>query len=171
MKERISDALVNLSAHPLGWPLARISRRIGGVIRVPGLGTVVNDPILAHAILVDDSTFIKNSEASLSETMTTLLGPFALGNMDGEPHRRLRERLRDVLSPGQSAALLESQRQMFESFRDDLDSGVDVDLVDWMRVLSGRLTFDMLGVPPQSSDPDDACREIVSLGERIAAGL
>jgi cytochrome P450 len=127
--------------------------------------------MLAHAILVDDSTFIKNSEASLSETMTTLLGPFALGNMDGEPHRRLRERLRDVLSPAQSAALLESRRQMFESFRNDLDSGVDVDLVDWMRVLSGRLTFDMLGVPPQSSDPDDACREIVSLGERIAAGL
>ena len=171
MRERINDTLVNLSAHPVGWPLARISRRMGGVVRVPGLGTIVNDAMLAHEILVDDSTFIKNSEGSLSETMTALLGASALGNMDGAPHRGLRERLRDVLSPAHSLALLEQHRPTFESLRRLLDSGLSVDLVDWMRVLSGRLTFDMLGVQPPPTNPDDACREIVRLGEDIAAGL
>ena len=171
MKERLTDALVNLSAHPVGWPLARLSRRMGRVVRVPGLGTVVNDALLAHEILVDDATFTKNGQGSLSEIMTALLGPFALGNMDGEPHRQLRAKLRDVLSPARSRALLDSHRSSFDSLRRGLDAGEGVDLVDWTRVLAGRLTFDMLGVPLPSGDGDAACREIVLLGERIAAGL
>jgi cytochrome P450 len=171
VRERVNDALVNLFAHPIGWPLARVSRRMGGTVRIPGFGTIVNDAELAHQILVDDATFIKNAEGSLSETMTELLGPFALGNMDGEPHRQLREKLRDALSPAASRRLLDDHDAQFVSLRGALDSGSSVDLADWMRVLSGRLTFDMLGVPLEAERADDACREIISLGERIAAGL
>ncbi len=170
MNERIHDILVNFAAHPAGWPLARISRRIGNVIYVPGFGTIVNDASLAHDILIDDTSFTKNGQGSLADTITSLLGPFALGNMDGEKHRMLRTKLRDVFSPAQSALLLESQEDWFEALAEDIAQGKSVDIVDWIRILSGRLTFDMLGVR-LPDNPHQACRELVLLGESIASGI
>ena len=78
------DAIVNLAAHPVGWSLARLARRLPPVFSVPGFGVVVNDAEFAHQVLVRDDLFTKNGEGSLSSIMTELLGPLALGNMDGE---------------------------------------------------------------------------------------
>jgi hypothetical protein len=83
MNARLHDTLLNLAAHPVGWPLARLARRGSGVMRVPGVGLVVSDAALAHDVLVRDDDFTKNGPRSFARTMTALLGPFALGNMDG----------------------------------------------------------------------------------------
>lgn len=165
------DAIVNLAAHPVGWSLARLARRLPPVFSVPGFGVVVNDAEFAHQVLVRDDLFIKNGEGSLSSIMTELLGPFALGNMDGEAHACLRGRLADVVAPSQASELLRACDAPLEEVYAALKRGETVDLVQSMRWMSGRITFDMLGVTPQGRDERAACIELVALGERIASGF
>ena len=167
---RWHDTALNLAAHPIAWPLARGVRRLGGVVRVPGFGLVVNDAEFAHDVLVRDDMFTKNGPRSLSTVMTEILGPSALGNMDGDPHRALRSRLADVVSPTRVAEILRPCEPMIAGLRDDLGAGRTVDLVAWMRLLSGRLTFDMLGVA-STARSDDECLDLVALGESITAGF
>jgi cytochrome P450 len=170
MRLRWHDAAVNLAAHPVAWPLARIVRRVGGVVRVPGFGTVVSDAAFAHDVLTCDDTFTKNGPRSLAATMTELLGPSALGNMDGEAHRALRSRLADVVAPSRAMDLLGACEPMIAQLRADLATGRTVDLVAWMRLLSGRVTFDMLGAAPAMCADAD-CIALVALGERLTSGL
>jgi hypothetical protein len=79
-----NEALLNLSSHPLVWGLAQMARRVGPVWRVPGLGILVSDASMAHEILRRDQDFTKNGAGSFADALTTVLGPLALGNMDGE---------------------------------------------------------------------------------------
>jgi cytochrome P450 len=171
MKARFHDAIVNVAAHPVGWPLARVARSVGRVISIPGFGLVVNDAEFAHDVLVRDDDFIKNGPHSLAATMTELLGPFALANMDGDAHRRLRGKLNDVVSRANARKLLAACDEPLAQLRSDLAAGHSFDLVRWMRLLSGRLTFDMLGVVPPAGREDEASLELVALGEQIVAGL
>lgn len=171
MKARLHDAIVNVAAHPIGWPLARVARRIGGVLWIPGLGHVVSDAELGHELLVRDEDFSKNGPRSLSATMTELIGPFALANMDGAEHRRLRATLSDVMSRTNARRLLAACDAPIARLQRDLAAGHTVDLVRWMRGLSGRVTFDMLGVTPPAGHEEAASIELVLLGEKIAAGF
>jgi cytochrome P450 len=122
-------------------------------------------------VLVRDDDFTKNGPRSISATVTELLGPFALGNMDGDAHRQLRSKLTDIVSPPQARKLLAACDAPLARLRTDLASGHAVDLVRAMNVMSGRLTFDMLGVAPPAGREDDACVELVLLGEQIASGF
>ncbi len=171
MKARLHDTMLNLAAHPLGWPLARLARRAGGVVRVPGFGLVVSDAAFARDVLVRDDDFIKNGPHSISATMTELLGPFALANMDGEAHRALRGKLTDILSATHAKELLAVCDAPLAELHAKLAAGETVDLVRWMRVMSGRLTFDMLGVAPPHGREEEACIDLVVLGEHIASGF
>jgi cytochrome P450 len=171
MRTRFHDAMLNLAAHPIGWPLARLARRAGGVLNVPGVGLVVSSAEFAHDVLVRDDDFIKNAPHSFSATVTELLGPFALANMDGDEHRRLRSKLTDIVSPPQARKLLGACDEPLARLRAELASGQTVDLVRAMNVMSGRLTFDMLGVAPPRGREEEACIELVRLGEQIASGF
>lgn len=168
---RPNDAWLNLAAHPIGWPISRLARRLGGVVRVPGFGVLVSDAEVAHDILMRDEEFTKNGPGSLSEIVTQVLGPFALINMDGEAHKRLRGTLTDILSPARSRVLLQGCEAPLASLRQRLTSGETVDLAAFMRELGGRVTLDMLG----SAEPDErrgpVALELFALGERIAAAL
>lgn len=163
------DARVQLAAHPIAWPLARLSRRLGGVVRAPGLGLVINDAELGHEVLSRSDDFVKNAPGSISASMTEMLGPAALSNMDGEAHRALRGRIADLFSASNARTLLDGCRPMLEQLRADLREERVVDLARWMRVLSGRITFDMMGLHRAASD--DEAVALVALGERIASEL
>jgi cytochrome P450 len=165
------DALVNVAAHPIAWPLARVARRWGGLVRVPSLGVVVSNAELAHEILVRSDDFTKNGPGSISATMTELIGPSALANMDGDAHQRLRAKLTDLFAPASARALLQAADAPLARLRADLRDGKTVDLVRWMRLLSGRITLDMLGVTFPAGEEDAAALELVALGERIVAGF
>ena len=93
------DARANFAAHPLAWPMARALRRMGGMLRVPGLGLVVNDAALAHEVLSRDHEFRKNGAGSIAAVMTQAFGPMALANMDGDAHRQFRQRLGSLSDP------------------------------------------------------------------------
>ncbi len=171
MKAAMHDAAVNFAAHPVGWPLARLARRLGGVLRVPGLGLVVSDAEFGHEVLVRDADFTKNGPGSLSRHITASLGPFALANMDGEDHLRLRAKLKDVVTPAQARELLRACDAPIAELRRRLRAGETVDLAQWMRALSGRITYDMLGISAPAGREEAAYLDLVALGERISSGF
>jgi cytochrome P450 len=160
---------VNIAAHPLRWPLARLTRRIGAAVQVPGVGLVISSVELATEVMQRDRDFTKNGKGSISAVITQLLGPFALANMDGDAHRHLRSKLNDVLSPPRVNALLEACRRPLDDMVRDLAAGHTIDLVRVMRTLSGRLAMEMIGINADDSAADEAARHIVALAERIAA--
>lgn len=164
------DGRTNFAAHPVAWPLVRIARRIAPVFAVPGLGVIVSDAEVAHDVLVQDHLFLKNGEGSFSSIITELLGPFALGNMDGEAHANLRARLARVVAPANAGNLLRGCTLPLSELCAALERGESVDLVEAMHWMSGRITFDMLGVTPPG-DERAACVALVRLGERIARGF
>lgn len=163
------DGLVCLAAHPLLWSLARGVRRAGAVVSVPGIGLLISDAEIARRVLLDTETFTKGGPGSLSGVISQTLGPHALGNMDGVPHRELRAKLADLLPAARVADLLaESCAPALGSLRAELLAGRQVDLVRFMRNLTGRITCHMMGVGIE----DDATPvEIVRRGERMAASL
>lgn len=169
MTHRFHEAIVNLAAHPVRWPLARLARTIGPALHVPGVGVVISGAELATEVMQRDRDFTKNGKGSISAVITQLVGPFALANMDGEAHHRLRTRLADLLSPSRVNALLDACRSPLDDMVRDLTAGQTVDLVRVMRTLSGRLAMEMIGVTPDGRTADDAARDIVSIGERVAA--
>ena len=164
------DAWCTLAAHPVAWPLARLARRLGPVVRVPGVGLVVSDAELAHEALARDADFPKNGPGSLAAIMTRFLGPAALGNMDGEAHARLRARVADLFAPARAPALLAACDAPLADLAARLAAGEAVELVRWMRVLAGRVTFTLFGAPREADDAN-ACLALVALGERISRAL
>jgi cytochrome P450 len=169
MTPRLQEAVVNMAAHPLRWPLARLARSIGPVLHVPGVGVVISGAELATEVMQRDQDFTKNGKGSISAVITQLLGPMALANMDGEAHHRLRAKLGDLLSPLRVNALLDACRSPLDNMVRDLTAGQTVDLVRVMRTLSGRVAMEMIGVTPDDGTADEAARDIVSLGERVAS--
>ncbi|MEP7065703.1 MAG: cytochrome P450 [Gemmatimonadota bacterium] len=165
------DHRVQLAAHPVRWTLARLARYGGPVLRIPGVGLVVNDAEVAHDVLSRDSEFVKCGRGGFADNITQLLGPFALANMDGDEHRRLRGMLGDLLSPANAVLLLHSYDAPLEALRARLAAGETVDLVRFMRIMSGRLTFDMMGVRPPGEDADVAALAVVALGDRLSTAL
>ena len=171
MKARLQEAWINLAAHPVAWPAAQILRALGPVVRVPGLGVVINDLELAHEILGRDDAFTKNGEGSIAAVFTQAMGPFALANMDGHAHHQLRSRLGDLLTPARCTALLDACRAPLDEACARLARGDTIDLVAVTRVLSGRLTMEMMGISPGDEDRNAAALRLFVLGERIAAAL
>ncbi|MES2524356.1 MAG: cytochrome P450 [Gemmatimonadota bacterium] len=153
--------------------MARIIRHFGGHLHVPRLGLVVNDALLAHEILSRDRDFMKNGKGSIAAVMTQAFGPRALANMDGEQHRRFRQRLGGLTDPSHGEAWLSASLGPFTAALQSLQSGDTVDMSDVARTLSGRLTFTLLGTTPQGTpaEVDERARQVHALGERIAAAL
>ena len=169
MKHRFHDTVVNIAAHPLRWPLARLARSLGVGVRIPGVGMVISGAELATEVLQRDRDFTKNGKGSISAVITQLVGPYALSNMDGDAHRRLRGRLGDLLSPSRVNGLLDACRGPLDAMVRDLTAGHTVDLARVMRTLSGRLAMEMIGVTPNDGTADEAARDIAALGERVTA--
>ncbi|GAB2810099.1 cytochrome P450 [Actinocorallia aurea] len=156
-----------MSAHPFAYPLLRALARLGDVVRVPGLGVVVNDAATARDVLLDGETFRKDGPGSPGDLWTPILGPSVLLNMEGEAHRALRRKLAELFTPSSTSALC--ARVLEAPLRDlssRLDKGEEVDLVDVMRVMAGGVICEVIGLP----DIDEhACREMFEAGERIVS--
>ena len=84
-----------MTAHPFAYPLLRGVARRGPVVRVPGVGVIVNSASAARSVLMDGETFRKDGPGSPGELWTPVLGPSVLLNMEGDAHRALRRRLHD----------------------------------------------------------------------------
>jgi cytochrome P450 len=172
LRAQFHEFMIYARCHPLPLLLAETTRRIGDVVRVPGVGYVVNDPAVAKAILLDDDSFTKSGPGSMGAMITQVLGESALLNMDGEAHRALRGKLSDLFSAAYLDRVCDT---MLKPLTDELASGLEagntIDMVRFMHRLSGKTTCDMLGVVPPLGREDETYAEIFQLGARVTAML
>lgn len=156
-----------LTAHPFAYPLLRVLARIGPVVKVPGVGVVVNDAAAARSVLLDGEAFRKDGPGSPGDLWTPILGPSVLLNMEGEAHRALRRRLTELFTPASTAELCARVLDApLKALAGRLERGEAVDLVETMRVMAGAVICEIIGLP----DLDEAaCREMFERGERIVA--
>jgi cytochrome P450 len=145
-----ADRAVFRAAHPVAFPLVRGLARLGPVLRVPGLGAVVNDPDLVRRVLVDADRFRKDGPGSPGELWTPVVGPRALTNMEGPEHRRLRATLAGLLTAENATALVErAMAPGLTEVTERLRAGERVDVAAAVRSLVGAVVFALIGAPDQ----------------------
>ncbi len=160
------EARLYLAAHPVAYPLARLLARLGPVVRVPGLGVVVNDAAVAREVLTD-ARFRKDGPGSPGDLWTPVLGPSVLLNMEGEAHLALRRRLSSLFTPAYTGALVaDVLRGPLADLDQRLGAGETVDLVDTMRLMAGAVICRVIGLGEVG---EEAARELFEEGERVVA--
>ncbi|MES9544224.1 cytochrome P450 [Actinomadura sp. NPDC000600] len=156
-----------LTAHPVAYPFLRGVARRGPIVRVPGIGVVVNDAVLAREILMDGETFRKDGPGSPGELWTPVLGPSVLLNMEGDAHRALRRRLTDLFVPSYTEDLCARVlAEPLAGLADRLRRGATVDLVDAARVMAGTVIGEVIGL---EGGTQAAYRDLFEQGERIVS--
>jgi cytochrome P450 len=154
-------------AHPVAYPLMRGLARCGPVVRVPGLGVVVNDAARAREVLLDGETFRKDGPGSPGDLWTPILGPSVLLNMEGDAHRALRRKLTELFTPAYTERLCaEVLAGPLERLAERLASGAVVDLVDTMRVMAGAVICEVVGL---AAHTEADYRRLFRQGEEIVA--
>jgi cytochrome P450 len=163
-----------LAAHPFAYPLMRLLARFGPVVRVPGLGVVVNDASVARAVLTDER-FRKDGPGSPGDLWTPVLGPSVLLNMEGPDHLALRRKLTPLFTPAYVAALVDDVlREPLAALDARLARGETVDLVDAMRVMAGAVICRTIGLdlgagPGSAAVAEERARELFAEGERVVS--
>ncbi len=155
-----------LAAHPFVYPLMRLLARMGPVVRVPGLGVVVNDAATARAVLTDER-FRKDGPGSPGDLWTPVLGPSVLLNMEGPGHLALRRKLMPLFTPAYVSALVaDVLREPLDDLSGRLGRGETVDLVDAMRVMAGAVICRVIGLGEVS---EARARQLFADGERVVS--
>jgi cytochrome P450 len=170
MSARVHETLIYAVSHPLPFAFAEVVRRFGDAVDVPGIGLVINEPQLARSILLDTEHFNKNGPGSMGVPITQVMGPTALLNMEGDSHRRLRGLLADLFAP---AYLDVIERDVIAepvaALRSDLEAGHTVDLVRFIQLLTGRLTFHLLGMETASEHAEDTYLDLFRLSRALTS--
>ncbi|WP_412540814.1 cytochrome P450 [Longispora sp. K20-0274] len=139
---------VQTGAHPVAYRMMKLIANSGPVRRVPRVGVVVSDPVLARRVLMDPDTFTKTGPGSPSDLWTPVLGPSVLLNMEGDAHTRLRRKLSGLFTPGYVGELCDRVLSPFlRDLREDLDRGREVDLVQVVRDCAGAVICELVGLP------------------------
>ncbi|MFD8560509.1 cytochrome P450 [Streptosporangium canum] len=160
------EARLYLAAHPFVYPLMRLLARLGPVVRVPGLGVVVNDAVTARAVLTDER-FRKDGPGSPGDLWTPVLGPSVLLNMEGPGHLALRRKLMPLFTSAYVSALVaDVLRGPLAHLSARLGRGETVDLVDAMRVMAGAVICRVIGLGEVS---EARARELFADGERVVS--
>jgi cytochrome P450 len=172
MSAATHETMVYLASHPFAFGFAEATRRMGDVVRIPGLGRVVNRPELAREILLDHEHFSKSGPGSFGVLITQVMGESALLNMEGEAHRHLRERLKDLFAPIYLETIARDVLAApVTELKERLTAGQTIDLVRFMQLLTGRTTFHMLGLPTPSEGADGAYLELFAMSRRLSDSI
>ncbi|SDW05270.1 Cytochrome P450 [Saccharopolyspora shandongensis] len=161
------EARLLWASRPALYLLLRLSSRGGPIRRVPRLGWVVNDPVVARRILNDGAHFTLLGEGGVGHLWAQVLGDYVYRIFDGPGHADLRSRARDLFTDATARPLV---RRVFDPALqpavERLRAGEVVDLADLSRVLVGRMMADLLGLdlPPE----DEHYRAVFGTGERLA---
>jgi len=148
---------VQRGAHPVVYPAIRGLRRVGPVVRVPGIGVVVSDAATAREVLLDTEHFSKVGPGSPSDLWTPVLGPSVLLNMEGADHARLRRALSGLFTPRAVRGLVAaSVPDALAGLAPRLLAGERVDLVAETATTAGTVICAMTGLPPTDAAVRDA---------------
>ncbi|MEV3920217.1 cytochrome P450 [Actinomadura coerulea] len=161
------EARLLWTANPGLFALLEAARHTGPIARVPRLGWVVTDPVLARQVLNDHASFGMNGEGGVGHLWTQLFGDEMGRFFGGAAHAEVRTRARDLFTEDAARALVErSQGRTHAALAARLASGAAVDVADAARVLAGRMVADLLGLPADRTDA--AYRALFASGERLA---
>ena len=161
------EARLLWAADPGLFALLEAARHTGPITRVPRLGWVVTDPVLARQVLNDHAAFGMNGEGGVGHLWTQLFGDEMAQFFGGARHAEVRTRARDLFTEDAARSLVErSQGPSHAALAARLAAGGTVDVADAARVLAGRMVADLLGLP--AAGPDDVFRELFAAGERLA---
>jgi cytochrome P450 len=171
-RARARERRLLIAAHPLIWLLGTAAARIGSVVSLPRIGHFVSDPALVRELLGDAARFGKTGDAALSHVLTEVIGPSALVNMDGEPHRRLRAKLQGLFTPHFMDELL--AREMAPPLDDAaavLSAGGSLDLARFAKLFTGRIACALLGIALPPERAEDICLKLYQSGQEFCAVL
>ncbi|MCO1660384.1 cytochrome P450 [Pseudonocardia humida] len=162
------EAAVLWASRPALFALLRAAPLAGPVRRVPRLGWVVTDPVLARAVLNDPGHFTLLGEGGVGHLWAQVLGDYVHRIFDGPGHADLRRRARDLFTDATARPLVARVfAPALEPAVDRLRAGGEVDVADLSRLLVGRMTAELLGLDPPDGG-DRAFRELFATGERLA---
>ena len=155
-----------VASRPALAALLVAGRRAVPLRRVPRLGWVSADPLVAREVLTDHRSFTLVAEGGVGHLWAQVLGDWVVELFDGPGHHDLRTRARDLFTEATAARLVGGAwSERLERARADLATG-PLDVADLARVLVGRMLGALLGLPV---DGDAAARELFGTGERLAA--
>ena len=141
------ETWLNFVNRPVVFLLLALTRRMGDVVRLPGIGVVVNDAEIARAILTDGARFNSHAPGSFGHMITRVLGPRALINMDGPEHLALKRRLTEVFTPRfVDGVIRDATGLLVEGLQAELQAGRTVDFAAFMRQYGGAVACALTGV-------------------------
>lgn len=150
-------------------PVLLTAGRLAGTLRrVPRIGWVTADPVIARRILNDPTHFTLLGEGGVGHMWAQVLGDWVDDIFDGPGHHQLRSRTRDLFTDDSARRLTDRViGPRLAGAGAELTAGRTVDIADLARVLVGRIVADLLHL--RVADHDDAYREIFGTGEELAA--
>ena len=148
--------------------LLRASRLAPPIGRLPRVGWLVTDPVLAREVLNDHRSFTMGGEGGVGHMWGQLFGHEMAGLFDGAAHTEVRTAARDLFTEQAAAELVErTQGAHHRALAARLADGREADLAAETRVLAGRLVADLLGLELGAEDAPYA--ELFATGERLAS--
>ena len=158
------------AANPALFALLTLGRFIGPVRRVPRLGWLVTDPLVARRLLGDSAHTSLLGEGGVGHLWAQLLGDWVNDAFDGPGHAELRGRGRDLFTDASAKRHVERVfHEPAARLADELRQGATVDIAETARVWVGRMVADLLGLAMADGGDDAAFRGIFACGERLAA--
>ncbi|WP_018655458.1 cytochrome P450 [Actinomadura flavalba] len=150
------------------FALLAAGRGLGAVTRVPRIGWVVADPVVARQVLNDGAVFTMTGEGGVGHLWTQLFGPEMAEFFGGARHVEIRTHVRDLFTEEAARTLVtRAQGAHHARLAARLRAGETVDVAGAARVLAGRLVADLLGLP--SDRPDTVYARLFAAGERLAS--
>jgi len=141
------------------------------LLKVPGLGWVTADPLTARSVLNDPEHFTLLSEGGVGHLWAQILGDWVYNLFDGPGHYDLRTKSRELFTEKTSFEFVErAWGDRITDARLRFEAGEPIDVADLSRILVGQMVVTLLGMPvAETSDPDEAYRDIFRTGEELAA--
>lgn len=169
-REARHEARLILAANPALFSLLTLGRVAGSVRKVPRVGWVITDPVVARRLLSDTEHTSLLGEGGVGHLWAQLLGDWVNTSFDGPGHAALRRQARDVFTD--KSAKRHVARVFAEPatrLADALRRNETVDIAETARVWVGRMVADLLGLSMATDGDDAPFRGIFAYGERLAA--
>ena len=151
------------------WPA-----KSSAIRKVPGVGWVTADPVVARSVLQDHRSFTILGEGGVGDLWAQILGDWVLDLFDGAGHHDLRSRTRELFTEAVSRDLVHAAwDDRVAAAGEVLRAGGTLDVAHLARVLVGRMVISLLGIPRPAAHhgtwpDDDGALRVFETGERLA---
>lgn len=159
-----------LANRPVIHAFYELTRRLGPVVTVPGIGRVINDAAVARAILTTPDQFNSHDPGSFGAMITETIGSEALINMDGAAHRSLKQDLGATFSPRYIKAVVDAAAgPRLAALDRGLRAGETVDFAAFMRQYGCAMACALIGITLDPETEAAAFEDIFAIATDIMA--